>query len=60
MGILGTGLLSSIPLSDYVLARAYSYQILHGLGTWNEHREHDFIAQLEVEPSHQGTICRSR
>jgi len=54
MHIIGTGLLSSIPLSEHVQARTYGYQIIQGLGVGTSIVSMMFIARVELKPSHQG------
>ncbi len=57
MHIIGTGLLSSIPLSKHVLARTYGYEILQGLGVGTSIVSLMFIARVELKPAHQGMYC---
>lgn len=56
MHVIGTGLLSSIPLSEHVLARTYGYQIIHGLGVGTSIVSLMFIARVELKPTHQASI----
>ncbi len=57
MHVIGTGLLSSIPLSEHVLARTYGYEILQGLGVGTSIVSLMFIARVELKPAHQGMPC---
>jgi hypothetical protein len=52
--VLGTGLLSSIPLSDDVLARTYGFQVIMGIGIGLSVVSLMLIARVELSPNEQG------
>jgi hypothetical protein len=52
--ILGTGLFSSIPYSEQVLARTYCFEVLMGFGMGLSMVSLMVIARVELSPNEQG------
>ena len=52
--VLGTGLLSLIPISDDVLARTYGFQVIMGIGIGLSIVSLMLIARVELSPNEQG------
>jgi hypothetical protein len=52
--VLGTGLLSSIPYSEAVLARTYCFEVIMGIGIGFSLVSLLLIARVELSPNEQG------
>lgn len=52
--VLGTGLLSSIPNSEVVLARTYGFEVIMGFGIGLSVVSLMIIARVELSPNEQG------
>jgi hypothetical protein len=52
--VVGTGLLSSIPISDDILARTYGFQVIMGIGMGLSVASLMLIARVELRPNEQG------